>query len=453
MPYRVLEPLSTDLARHAPLEPLVLHHRREVTGSDVDALPPYVDIDNASEAATLLAINEYFDSQESTLLGNRSKEPDRGLEPPALENTLNNVKEDFSPYSYTSLFESEDKKNNHSKRNSKRLSWTSSPFSMASRRRKSVSELSMQSDFTSAARGQYSPYDERFDAVPKILKRVSITFTKGSPVQVHGRSESSASGKLAPRIPAHDELANTRLNDFNSFLRTTGPSQTNEVKAGQKKKKKGLRVIQVRSRKDAKKGMGKPRTGSNPSVVQLPSAVQLPACAQPKTTSFGTKHVEIVPKSEIEVDAADDQTACLSTTSDVDHHTHRHSVAWTEETLQQLESSSMERVTNSVDGTRSPLRSPKPVVKSSQSIPVEHHPLLASRQELTRSRKLRDLKKAKGKVDNTEEVGESADEKNKRLESLVVDLAEALAYSAGLDLRLTPEEMLEAWTKLGREDD
>lgn len=452
-PYMMSKPFYTGLGRHAPLEPLVLRHRLEVTGSDVDALPPHVDVGNeSSEAATLLAINEYFDSQESSISGHRAKESDGSFQHPAFGKSSVHTKEDSSPTSYTEFSEHEEPTSSHSKRNSKRLSWTNSPFSMASRRRKSASELSMQSDFTSAAKGQYSPYDEHFEAVPKILKRVSVALSKGSPGQDQdqGRSASSASSKLAPRIPRHDELTNTSLNDFNSFLRVTGPEPTSEAKTGSKKKKKGLRVIQVRSRKDAKKSTGRPRTGSNASML-----LHLPSCAQPKMTSFGTKHVEIVPKMKMDVGAEVDQIGYGPTANDTTHK-HGQTKVWTEEMLQPLGSSSIEHAIDPVSTVpsttvpRSPLRSAKPAARSPRSVSVENHPLLPSRQEQTRSRKLRDLKKAKEKVDTDEEKREVLHEKVAKLESLVDDLAEALAYSAGLNARLTPEEVLEAWTRLGK---
>ncbi|KAF1977735.1 hypothetical protein BU23DRAFT_657110 [Bimuria novae-zelandiae CBS 107.79] len=463
-PYKIPKPIVTELGRHAPLEPLVLHHRREVTGSDVDPLPPHVDIMNElSEAATLLAINEYFDSQENTLKVQQSTELAEHVEPSALKSPPDEAKHVVSPSTppKNNASDKEDPKDvtpSLPERNPDRLSRINSPATPPPRRTKSASELSVQSDFTSAAKGQYSPYDERFDTVPKILRRVPVPLPlTTSPPSVHveggtqaqGRSTSSASGKLAPRIPGHDELANTRLNDFNYFLRMTGPSPPSaEVNGAGKKKKRGLRVIKVRGRKERGMENGKARESEG--------VKRLPACAQQKTTSFGTRHLEIrIPDKEpasglTHPDPNEGGGGAPEGMEKPGSGRRDFEAAWTDEMMHPLASPTVERAINPSNtmpsAPRSPLRSPRPSPKSPKAVPVEDHPLLVSRKEQTRGRKLRDLQRVKEKV----EEKEALEERVKKLDWLVGELAGALAREAGFEEGLGAEEVLGAWKSLER---
>ncbi|KAL5389881.1 hypothetical protein PMIN06_001828 [Paraphaeosphaeria minitans] len=438
-PYKVPAPLVTDLGRHAPLEPLVLHHRREVTGSDVGPLPPHVDIDNdISEAATLLAINEYFDSQETTLTDHQHSADLNEISLSTLE-ALKQVQPSFSPQQTPKKGDaapnnkpsvSKESTPSLPERNPERLSRINSPNSALLP--KSASSISIQSDFTSAAKGQYSPYDERCDIVPKILHRKPLPISP----REHGRSTSSASGKLAPRIPGHEELASSRLNDFNYFLRMTGPSPTHETTAVPQKKKKGLKVMKVRSRKEVKNPMSSRRSGEE--------CLPVPACCLEETTKAGgVRHLRI----KIPTEDVDAQLAAFP-----------QSPLWTDELVQPLPDVDVERAINPADET-SPTckrRSPRLAAISPMDVPVQHHPLLVNRTEKTRSRKLRDLKKAKGRIGADVECGaeeyneEGGMERMERLEWLVGELAEGLRVEAGLEEGLAPEEVLEVWRE-GRE--
>ncbi|OAG05053.1 uncharacterized protein CC84DRAFT_820150 [Paraphaeosphaeria sporulosa] len=435
-PYKVPAPLVTDLGRHAPLEPLVLHHRREVTGSDVDPLPPHVDIDNdISEAATLLAINEYFDSQEATLTDHQHPADLNEISASTLK-ALKQIQPSFSPQQTPKKGDaapnkdpSDSKESTPSlpERNPERLSRINTPTS--ARLPKSASSISVQSDFTSAAQGQYSPYDERCDAVSKTVHRKPLPTSP----REHGRSTSSISGKLAPRIPGHEELASSRLNDFNYFLRMTGPSPTHETKAVPQKKKKGLKVMKVRSRKEAKNPISSRRFGEE----HLP----VPACCLEETTKAGgVKHLRIkIPTEDVDV-----QLAAVPPRT-----------PWTDEMVQPLAGVDVERAINLAGETSLMFKrcSPRPVPISPMAVPVEHHPLLVNRKEKTRSRKLRDLKKAKGRTDGDAECGAEeyiGEGKVERLEWLVGELAEGLRVEAGLEEGLGPEEVLETWRE-GRE--
>ncbi|KAF2446972.1 hypothetical protein P171DRAFT_442175 [Karstenula rhodostoma CBS 690.94] len=429
-PYKVPSPLITDLGRHAPLEPLVLHHRREVTGSDVDPLPPHVDIDSdINEAATLLAINEYFDGQEATLKEHRHSAHLNEIPMPTSESPLNQARLSSSLHQTPKKDEAAPKKPTPSlpERNPERLSRINSPIS--ARLPKSASSISVQSDFTSAAKGQYSPYDERCDIVPKILHRKPLPTSP----REHGRSTSSASGKLAPRIPGHEELASSRLNDFNYFLRMTGPSPMHEAKAVPKKKKKGLKVVKVRSRKESKNPINSRCSGEEQPPV--------PACCLEETTKAGgVKHLRIkIPGEDVNA-----QLAVLPQSS-----------PWIDEMVQPLAGADVERAVNPADEASPTFkgRSPKSAAISPKAVSVEHHPLLVNRKEKTRSRKLRDLKKAKGSTGGDTEGGAeeySSDDKVQKLEWLVGELAEGLRIEAGLEEGLGPEEVLKTWRE-GRE--
>ncbi|KAJ4356065.1 uncharacterized protein N0V89_004092 [Didymosphaeria variabile] len=289
---------------------------------------------------------------------------------------------------------------------------------------KTASSLSIQSDFTSAAKGQYSPYDKRTDTIPKSLQRKPLPISP----QEHGRSTSSASGKLAPRILGHEELASSRLNDFNYFLRMTGPSPTHEAKAAPKKGKKGLKGMKVRSRKEGKYSTSDRHSGNEQS--------QVPACCLEETTKAGgVKHLRIkIPGEEM-----DEQMATLT-----------ESPTWTEEMLQPLASEDLELAINPVRSTSraSESRSCKPAATSPMAVLSDNHPLLVSRKEATRSRKLRDLQKAKGRMGGDVEGGaEDSDRENRmqKLEWLVGELAEGLRVAAGIQGDLGPEGVLEAW--------
>lgn len=430
-PHKTPASLVSDLGRHAPLEPLVLHHRREVTGSDVDPLPPHVDIDNdISEAATLMAINEYFDSQKVTLADQQHPAELNEISSSTLE-ALKQTQPSFSPQQTPKKDEADSHKPSEStkstpslpERNPERLSRINTPIS--ARLPKIASSSSVQSDFTSAAEGQYSPYDERADSISKMLHRKPLPT---SPLD-HGRSTSSASGKLAPRIPGHEELASSRLSDFNYFLRMTGPSPTLEPKAVGPKPKKGLKVMKVRSRKEGRKR----RSGEeHPSV---PSC-----CLEEKTKAGGVKHLRI----KIPTEDVDAQLAAFT-----------HNPPWTDEMMKPLGGADVERAINSA-GEVSPTfrkRVARPAAIPPRTVPVDHHSLLINRKERTRDRKLRDLKKAKGRTDEDAECGaeEHAGEgKVEKLEWLVGELAEGLRVAAGLEEGLCPEEVLETW-KEGRE--
>jgi hypothetical protein len=439
-PYKVPASLITDLGRHAPLEPLALHHRREVTGSDIDPLPPHVDIDNdISEAATLLAINEYFDSQEVTLAKHPHLINLNEISLSTSEKLLNQPYPSSLPQQTSKNYDVSLRKDNSDskestpslpERNPERLSRINSPISP--RPLKSASSLSIQSDFTSAAKGQYSPYDERCDTVPKILQRKPLPASS----REHGRSISSASGKLAPRIPGHEELASSRLNDFNYFLRMTGPSPTYETITMPKKKKKGLKVMKVRSGKEGKNPIRIP--SSRHSGDEQP---QVPACClEERTKAGGVKHLRIkIPGEDVEA-----QLAGLT-----------QSPPWTDEMMQPLAGADVERTINPLCSTSlvSKRRSPRPAAVSPKSVPVEHHPLLLNRKEQTRSRKLRDLKKAKGRTEGDAEGGAEeydGEDKVKRLEWLVGELAEGLRIEAGIEGDIGPEEVLGLWRE-GRE--
>jgi hypothetical protein len=352
-------------AHYSPLEPLVAQHRREVTGSDVDTLPPYVDIENVSETSALFAVQEYFKSLE--LSGSATQVGEDGL----------TVQTGATP----SLPD----------RNPERLN---SPT-----RTRHAHAGSTLSDFTSAARGQYSPYGVPFNS-PQIPRGFQDN---------HGLNDGQTTPEperalTAPPIPSHEELtAHRPLYDLNYFLRNTGPC----VKTpSEKKEKKGFVFGKNRNKKSLAAKFGSVE-GSPAKEVQPPLPFR-PTCAQEMTTSRGAKHLQII------IPATVPPSNPLLTLPVLDSQdiTKRVSVSFTEKLLNPLASSGVENVVSGFNGkgdghdttepspasTRTVLRSPKRPAISPKAIPVTDHPLLMTRDEQTRHRKLRDLQQSKGKL-------------------------------------------------------
>jgi hypothetical protein len=129
------------------------------------------------------------------------------------------------------------------------------------------------------------------------------------------------------------------------------------------------------------------------------------------TTSSGTKHLRIVIPSH---DALQEQLLGSPVELDgneakVEQCQERVSFQWTEEILNPLASAAVEKVISGLDDSDSeqtavgrastshsggPVKSPKRERISVERVPVEEHPLL-TRQDRTRARKLRDLRRSK----------------------------------------------------------
>lgn len=447
-PRHVQQLASPSPGRHSPLEPLVARHRRGITSSDVDPLPPHEDVNNIVETSDLVAIQEYYNRQNtnsshtsatgnSVRMGHDRKRhpvvllPSSPLEgPPSFP--VDGLEAPGSP--------------------------TPNPFdgtppglglgAMDSHHR-DRSGHSLYSDFASAAEGQYSPYDGRYDqpAAPQ--------YPEQSPELGAEQVVSPTSrGSKAPPVPPNDEMrSNTKLNDFNYFIRQTGPPPSAERTSVRVKKESPLEKL------------FKPRSKKN-SAEKVEATV--PGCARVMTTSGGAKHLQIViPSNELH----SDQTVTLPV-EDSPGGSRRVSVTWTDEMLQPLASNAVEDAisgSNFVESS-SPLRGPRPSPVSPTSVPVDSHPLAMTREEQTRLRKLRDLRKAVTKRKESAASGEEngaggpsvpPGEAPKMMEvsvkefqamhhnrRLVNELAMALATSAGLDATMRPEKVLEAYKNL-----
>ncbi|KAF2689504.1 hypothetical protein K458DRAFT_128649 [Lentithecium fluviatile CBS 122367] len=323
---------------------------------------------------------------------------------------------------------------------------------------------STYSDFNSAAKGKYSPYD-RPNASPQILRRLEETrgaLEYGLAISTNGK---------APPIPTHQELTADRdLRDLNYFLRNTGPSLHRE---------KGRKVFGFRKGRNKKSLAAKFGSveGSPARDVQWNEAT-VPACAREMTTSGGAKHLQImIPTNNVPLNRA-----FTLPVTDSEGISKRVSFTFTEEVLSPLGSSDVEKAISGTNGngddtaassptsTRTVLRSPKRPPISPKAVPVLDHPLM-TREEQTRQRKLRDLQKSRRKLSSpiakdivsgapptpvaspapmsvspTDSI-QGRENEVARLERLARELAEELAGELGLsvgDGALSPEEVLEA---------
>ncbi|PSN69131.1 hypothetical protein BS50DRAFT_572298 [Corynespora cassiicola Philippines] len=142
-----------------------------------------------------------------------------------------------------------------------------------------------------------------------------------------------------------------------------------------------------------------------------------PACAHETTTSSGIKHLRIVIPTE---SLCNDLPITLPVSGSGSKRRSRHvSIAWTEEMLNPLASLELE---NAISGFNlsdamspitptTPVRSPKRSPVSAERITLEGHDHpLASREEQTKARKLRDLRKNKAKKEGNETEEENAHE-------------------------------------------
>ncbi|KAF2017276.1 hypothetical protein BU24DRAFT_490477 [Aaosphaeria arxii CBS 175.79] len=413
-PYKMVIPKANLNSRHSPLEPLVMHHRRQAsqaTSSSVGEIAPQVEIDDIAEVSTFRALQEYFDSQAS---GKRSVEASKqstsSPQPhdiPLPSSPLSGSSSPLAGRACTIPVEELDKLEDTPDippRSPKRLEV------MWATRTRSASTFSGNSEFQSAAEGQYSPYDKEPPhrhhhhhhglTVPK--KRNQTRMRTSSAARVG----SSTLGRMAPPILGHQALtATANLNDLSFYLRNTGPSP--EPIKGQRKKS-GFRIFKVGG--GGKKTLAA-RVGSvegSPGKTQQRAArPPMPACARETTTSSGTRHLRIMIPND---DIVQDQTITLPVDCGAGAggtKPSRHvSITFTDEMLNPLGSSAVENAispfhaadggSSDDEGPTATVRSPRTPPKSSTMMPVvgNDHPL-ASREELTRARKLRDLKKFK----------------------------------------------------------
>lgn len=391
-PFKMSAPKPSLESRHSPLEPWVAKHRREAshaTSSSVGDSAPKVEIDNVGEVSTFRAIQEYFESQ-SSIQSQEKPTPKRSIEPEniplpssPIEPVGPSLPEPTTVLPADDIETTQDQAPDLPERSPRRLK-------RPSLRLRSSSESSASSDFESAAQGQYSPYDKRNDDI-HIPKRRGPGYIRVGQAE---RAGSSTLGRMAPPILGHEALTATAvLNDLSYYLKNTGPSPEPQ---DQLRKKAGLNLFKVGGKKSLAARVGSVEGSPQRQRPRPPR----PACAREMTTSGGAKHLKIMIPSE---DLVQDQTITLpEPVYGPDGTAKRVSVTWTEEMLNPLASTALE---NAISSFNSPLASSSLPVTGSKSpknspitrkpVPVREHPLLMTREEQTRARKLRDLRKSR----------------------------------------------------------
>ncbi|KAH7090503.1 hypothetical protein FB567DRAFT_437585 [Paraphoma chrysanthemicola] len=485
-PFRLATAKQIHIPRHAPIEPFVAKHRQKEEVDAIGDVPFDMDREVSAEIGTFGVIQRYFDSQGGGLVASptatsHGRSSNLSDVPLSVAPGPTTNKPFMEPIAIYPIDESDmpDGPPPVPERSPKRLTNPSFPL-------QPKAGVCRDSDFQFAAEGEYSPYDKKSNvlhvAKKRTLKRLSVEHVAwvGSPNV----------GKLAPPILSHDALtasSDLGLNDLSFYLKNTRPPAEPQPLTTQRKKK-GMRLFKVKPRKSLAARVGSVE-GSPERARSRPA---IPACAREMTTSGGAKHLRIIIPTEAQPGS---QLTTLPITEQKTRRRSRHiSIAFTEEMLNPLASADVERIISGFDtpperrsfsapATRSP-RSPKASPKTSKPVPVKDHPL-ASRDEQTRARKLRDLQRIKRKPvpggapakqhreDATagalptpaqtpepahEDEGieeESPLEKMGRLQDRVVSLqrqntqlAEALAKIVGLDLKdgdLDSEEVLRAF--------
>lgn len=424
-PFKVAMPDPTTNVSYASLEPWVAEHERNASRSDTNSdMPTQEDLEKLEEVAPLGVIQKYFDSQadsrESSLRRVRHRHtpsPPKMPLPNSPDPTLRS-KKPVAVFPDEDLELITDLPPAVPERSPKRLTSPRFPF-----RKESVT--SVDSDFARAAEGQFTEQDHR-DSEIRIPRQRNLVY---SAVGQAARAGSSNLGRMAPPILGHDALtasSDLGLNDLSYYLKHTGPN-TDIQAAGRQRTKGGARIFKVK-RKSLAARVGSVE-GSPQRARQKP---KVPTCAREMTTSGGAKHLKII----IPRLSGTDNLAFPVPVAGPPNQKHRSrhmSLSFTEDMLvPSLASPAVERAIqgfSSYDRTsrsfsapnimdvaanaarkgKSPPISPKPV-------PVIEHPLAErplSREEQTKARKLRDLKKIRRKeVPSTISVSTTTQQRN-----------------------------------------
>jgi hypothetical protein len=383
-PYSVVtsSPKSNN-SRFSPLEPWVAHHRRQGTSSTISDLPPQVEIDDIVEVSTFRAIQAYFDSQVYTRSA-ESASRHRSSSPPNIPLPSSPVETQISspPVEPTAIFPADELEI------FKEPTPDLPPHGLARLETPSrVSSKTVDADFASAAEGQYSPYDEHHGEL-SIPKRRGIRDSVRA--EQAERVGSSTLGRMAPPILGHAALTATAdLNYLSCYLKNGGPPSD----GGSPRKTPVLnKIFKVPRKKTLAARVGS--VEGHPSKNKQPSPL---ACAREMRTVSGARHLRIVVPTDT---LSYDHTITLPVS--MSNRRSRHvSITWTEEMLNPLASAGLEHAItdfNNMGGDaakpRTRLRTPKRSPVTLTPVPEEDHPL-KSREEKTKARKLRDLKRMK----------------------------------------------------------
>jgi hypothetical protein len=328
------------------------------------------------------------------------------------------------------------------------------------------STMSVDSDFRCAAEGQYTPRDESDDVLHVPKKRDQKRLNVGEAAQAGWVKP----GKMAPPILGHHALtanSNLGLNDLSYYLKHTGPSPEPQLMSKQRKKK-GMKLFKVKQRKTLAARVGS--VEGSPQRARKQPAV--PSCAREMTTSSGSRHLKIIIPS-------DTPSGSPVSKSRAQRRSRHISITFTEEMINPLASSDVERLLSDFGRPDTPTRSfstpapisPRSPKRSPKPVPVVDHPLAThSRDEQTRARKLRDLQRIKRKPvpgslptpAHTPEPESSVEDASSvsRLQDRVValqrqntQLTEALAKIVGLDLgdgEVNSEDVLKVARLVGK---
>ncbi|CAO2651161.1 Nn.00g094580.m01.CDS01 [Neocucurbitaria sp. VM-36] len=398
-PFKIAVPKVTNNARHAPLEPLVAEHRRKASTDDISDLLPQSDNGKVEEMGTFGVIQRYFDSQTGgpvvspkILCHACSQDPPNIPLPSSPEPSIQRpFKEPISIYPIDEL-DLPDEPPAVPERSPKRLTNPAFPTHVKT-------AISISSDFAFAAEGQYSPYDKKDDVLHIPKKRAP----KRLDVEEAPWIGSPNLGRMAPPILGHDALtasSDLGLNDLSYYLKHTGPS-TDPQPAMKQRKTKSVKIFKAQQRKSLAARVGSVEGSPQRARKQTP----VPACAREMITSGGARHLKIIiPTDRM---SGNQMVARPVSQSGTQRRSRHISITFTDEMLNPLASPEVERMLsefqtpNERSFTEPIARSPRSSKRRPKSpkrvpVPVIDDPL-ASREEQTRARKLRDLQHIKRK--------------------------------------------------------
>lgn len=407
-PYKVVGPMANTSLPYASLEPWVAKHERNAASSDTTSdKPTQEDLEKLEEVAPLGVIQKYFDSQadsrDSSLRRVRHRHtpsPPKMPLPHSPDQTLRS-KDAVVMFPIEDLELITDLPPAVPERSPKRLTGPKFPV-----RKESIT--SVDSDFARAAEGQFTEYDQRASGI-RLPKQRGPYATVGQAA----RAGSSCLGRMAPPILGHDALtanSDLGLNDLSFYLRNTGPSADVQT-TNRQRTRGGPKIFKVK-RKSLAARVGSVE-GSPQRARQKP---KVPTCAREMTTSGGAKHLRIIIPRLSGTDNLSLPTA-VSGTQEQKNRPRRMSLSFTEDLLvPSLASPAVERAIqgissydrtsrsfsapNIMDVAASAMRKEKSPPISPRPIPVLEHPLAErplSREEQTKARKLRDLKRIRRK--------------------------------------------------------
>ncbi len=407
-PYKVTAPPANTGLPYASLEPWVAKHERNASRSDTNSdKPTQEDLEKLEEVAPLGVIQKYFESQADTRESSLRRVRHRHTpSPPKMPlphspDPLLRSREPVAMFPIDNLELITDLPPAVPERSPKRLTNPRLPF-----RKESVT--SVDSDFARAAAGQFTEYEQRASEIRVPKQRIQHAM-----VGQAARAGTSCLGRMAPPILGHDALtasSDLGLNDLSFYLRNTGPA-TDIAAAGRQHIRGGPKIFKVK-RKSLAARVGSVE-GSPQRARQKP---KVPTCAREMITSGGAKHLKIViPR----LSGTDNLTFPAAIAGSQEHKVQprRMSLSFTEDLLvPSLASPAVERAIqgfsshdrtsrsfsapNIMEAAANAMRKEKSPPISPVPVPVLEHPLAErplSREEQTKARKLRDLKRIRRK--------------------------------------------------------